>query len=136
MNRYQRVKKSNSLLEALLINQYNNQVLFDNLQRAIPDYQLSVRQFPDRCVRESSVVSTSDDVITHSNNLSFDSDGGTNSKSSLQAFNRPAYAITTTSVSIDDLIDGLFGHNWVHRCESLSSQSTSAISRAIKWLSQ
>ena len=30
----------------------------------------------------------------------------------------------------------LFGHNWIHRCESLSSQSTSTISRAIKWLSE
>ena len=57
-------------------------------------------------------------------------------KSFLQAFNRPAYAITATSVSIDDLIDDLFGHNWIHRCESLSSQSTSTISRAIKWLSE
>jgi hypothetical protein len=128
-------RKTNSLLEALLINQYNNQVLFDNLQRAIPDYQLSVRQSPDRCVRESSIVSASDDVITHSINLSFDSDSGTSSssnnnenttmKSFLHAFNRPAYVITATSVSIDDLIDGLFGHNWIHRCESLSSQSTS-----------
>jgi len=53
-------------------------------------------------------------------------------KSFLQAFNRPAYIITATSVSIDDLIDGLFGHNWIHRCESLSSQSTSTI----RWLSE
>ena len=99
-------------------------------------------------MRESSVVSTSDDVITHSINLSFDSDSdsGTSSnsnndenttmKSFLQAFNQPAYVITATSVPIDDLIDGLFGHNWIHRCKSLSSQSTSTISRAIKWLSE
>ena len=124
-------RKTNSLLEALLINQYNNQVLFDNLQRALSS--------PDRCVRESSIVSTSDDVITHCINLSFDSEAqAVIMMRTLLRSHSYRYLIDqrTLLLSIGDLIDGLFDHNWIHRCESLSSQSTSTVSRAIKWLSE
>ena len=126
-------RKTNSLLEALLINQYNNQVLFDNLQRALSS--------PDRCVRESSIVSTSDDVITHCINLSFDSEAqAVIMMRTLLRSHSYRYLIDqrTLLLSIGDLIDGLFDHNWIHRCESLSAlvrlvvQSNGSVNKGTK----